>query len=266
MRDEDKALEMLTYALDNGLYYWDTANGYRDEEVISEERLGKILKHRRKEVFLSTKVGARQADGARRELEESLGHLQTDYINLWQIHGLDSLEDAKALGKKGSVLEVLYKMREEGVVKNIGFTGHKSAEAMAYAAKEYELDTMLIALSHNDYDIEDGQQQDFEGKVMPIAADKGMGVMAMKVIRPREIIKDLTPKELVRYALSVKEVNAAVISMSSLENVKDNIAILKGFEPLDNEAMDKMRVALEPFYRNEGLEWLQPYYRDGYLA
>ena len=58
-KDEDKALEILTYALDHGLYYWDTAHDYSQNGIVSEVRLGKILKYRRKEIFLATKVSAR---------------------------------------------------------------------------------------------------------------------------------------------------------------------------------------------------------------
>ena len=103
------------------------------------------------------KVGIREAAETKSQIEESLKRLQTNYIDLLQIHGVDSLEDAKRIGKKDGILEVLHKVRKEGVTRRTGFTGHKSAKGMAYAAKEYDLETMLIALNHNDYDIEDEQ-------------------------------------------------------------------------------------------------------------
>lgn len=266
VKDEDKALEMLTYALDHGLYYWDTAHDYSDDEVISEKRLGKILKHRRSEIFLATKVGAREPDEAKRHIEESLSRLQTDYVDLLQIHSVESVEDVEIITKKGGLLDVVRGMREQGVARRIGFTGHRSAEAMALAARKYDFDTMLIALNHYREEVEDDKKQDFENKAVSVAVDKGLGVMVIKVIRPRETVKSVTPNELIRYALSLNHVNAAVISVDDLKFVKANIAILADFKPLDKKKVDKIRTALAPFYRHEGLEWMQPHYRDGLLA
>jgi aryl-alcohol dehydrogenase-like predicted oxidoreductase len=266
VKEEDKALQMLTYALDHGLYYWDTAHSYGNDEVTSEKRLGKIVKHRRREIFLATKVEAREPDEAKRYIEESLSRLQTGYVDLLQIHSVESVEDVEIITKKGGLLDVVREMREQGIARHIGFTGHRSAEAMAMAARNCDFDTMLIALNHYREEVENDEKQDFENKAVPVAAQKGLGVIAMKVIRPRETVKSVTPDELVRYALSLKNVNAAVISVDDLKFVKANIAILQDFKPLDKKKMDKIRMALAPFYRHEGLEWMQPHYHDGLLA
>jgi predicted aldo/keto reductase-like oxidoreductase len=262
--DEDKALEMLTYALDQGLYYWDTAHAYGDG--LSEQRLGKILKHRRKDVFLATKVQSRDADEAKQQIETSLKRLNTDYVNLLQIHSVESLEDVEEIVKPGGLLDIVIEAKEQGVARNIGFTGHSSAKAMAYLAKKYNFDTMLIALNHYRDEIEDDKPQDFENKAIPAAAKSNLGVMVIKVIRPRETIERLKPQDLIRYALSLNHVDAAVISMTTLDNIKDNIAILKDFAPMESENMKKMRLALAPFYRHENLEWMRPDYHDGMLG
>lgn len=261
VQDEDEALEILTYALDHGLYYWDTAHDYTRDSVISEERLGKILKSRRKEVFLATKVGAREPDEAKRHIEESLTRLQTDYLDILQLHSVKSVEDVEVIAKEGGVLDVVRKLRDEGVAKNIGFTGHDSAKAMALLAKRYDFNTMLIALNH----YKEGQEK-FEEQAVPTALEHGLGVMLIKVVRPRETIEEVDPRELVRYALSLKGPAAAVIGTDSLEILKENISILKSFSPMDSQEMDKMRVALAPFFRHEGLEWMRPSYCDGLWA
>jgi len=255
------ALEILEYALDSGLYYWDTAHDYGNENVISEKRLGKILKHRRKEVFLATKVGSREPDEGRRHIEESLNRLQTDYLDILQIHSIESVEDVNNIGRKGGILDVVRQMRTEGVTKYIGFSGHGSAEAMALAARQYDFDTMLIALNHYN----EGEEN-FEKMAVPVAAQKGLGIMVIKVIRPRETVKSITPKELIQYALSLKNVHAAVIGIDSIEVLKENIALIKDFKMLDSDKMDKIRISLNPFYRHEGVEWMQPHYRDGFWA
>ena len=259
--DEDEALNILTFALDNGLYYWDTAHDYTNDAIISEQRLGKILKHRRKEVFLATKLSPRKEDDAKRHIEESLKRLQTEFLDILQIHMIESEEDVDQIAKRGGVLDVLTQMKEQGVARNIGFTGHTSAAAMAKAAQNYEFDTMLIALNH----ATEGKEK-FEQHAIPSAAEKGMGVMVMKVIRPRETITGLTAEDLIRYALSLKNVNAAVIGTDSIKMIKQNIALLKSFKPLDAKKMDEIRISLSPFYRHEGLEWMHPKYRDGLVA
>lgn len=256
--DEDKGLEILETALSKGLYYWDTAASYRNAEQASEERIGKILKSVRSQVFLASKVGDRKADDAKRTIETSLERLQTDYIDLYQVHSVTNEEEVKQFGAADGVLPVLRKYQEEGVIKYIGFTGHTSASAMKLAAEMYDFDTMLIALNHQ----EQGKQQ-FEEQPVPFAAEKGMGVLAMKVIRPRETVNGLDPKELVEYALSLKEVTAAVIGTDSLDVLNKNITTLQSFKPLSEERMQELRAQLDPFYRSNKLPWMQPGYHDG---
>ena len=259
--DEDKGLEMLTYALNHGLYYWDTAHNYGNDKVISEKRVGKILKNRRKEVFLATKVRARNTDEAKRHIEESLKRLQTDYVDILQIHSIKSVEDAKEVVKTGGVLDVVHGLKEQGVAKFIGFTGHSSAKAMAMLAKDFDFDTMLIALNH----LVNGHEN-FEEHAVPVAAEKGLGIMVMKVIRPRETIKSLSSKSLINYALSLKQVYVAVIGIDSMDVLKQNIALLKNFKALNAKEMESIRVFLTPFFRHENVAWMLPEYRDGLLV
>lgn len=255
---EDEGLELLEFALDNGLYYWDSASIYKNDKEYSEERLGKILKSKRKQVFLSTKVGERNGDEAKKTIEKSLKRLQTDYIDLYQIHSIQNEEEVKQFGAKDGVLPVLQKYKEEGIIRNIGFTGHTSAKAMKLAAEMYDFDTMLMALNHHQKG-----NQDFEELPIPFAAKKGMGVLAMKVIRPRETVSGIDPNDLVKYALSLNGVTAAVIGMESKEVMKKNIEIIKNFKPLSKERMNELHVALDPFYKSDKLPWMQPGYYDG---
>jgi len=256
---EEVGLELLEFALDNGLYYWDSAAIYKNDNEFSEERLGKILKNRRSEVFLATKVGERNADEAKKTIETSLKRLQTDYIDLYQIHSVTNEDEVKKFGDKDGVLPVLQKYKEEGVIKHIGFTGHTSAAAMKLAAEMYDFDTMLIALNHQ----QKGNEA-FEEDPIPYAASKGMGVIGMKVIRPRETVVGLNPDDLVKYALSLNGVTVPIIGMETKEVMQKNIDIIKNFkEPLSDEKMKQLQVALDPFFRSKKLPWLQPGYYDG---
>ena len=258
--EPDAGLEMLEYALDHGLYYWDTANSYvnGDTKEASEERLGKLLKSRRKEVFLGTKLGSRDPEEMKKQFETSLTRLQTDHVDILNMHAIRTLEDAQNLGP---LVKILDSFRTQGMTRFIGFTGHNTAEGMAYAAENYGLDFMLCALNHH----QKGEQA-FEDGAVPTASRNKLGVMVMKVIRPRETVESLTPKQLIRYALSLPHAHGAVISMQTLEIMKENIEILQSYEPMSKSEMESMAHVLQPFYQSEKLEWLQPGYRDGALV
>jgi hypothetical protein len=118
---------------------------------------------------------------------------------------------------------------------------------------------MMIALNHQ---VPSGEEK-FEELPVPFAANKGMGVVAMKVIRPRETVEGLAASDLVKYALSLEHFNLANIGYDNLEVLKENLAILKEFKPLDEQKMDDLRIALSPFYRHENLPWMEPGYIDG---
>ncbi len=115
---EEKGLEILEAALSNGFYYWDTASIYKNDKEFSEERIGKILPTIRKKVFLSTKVGERKADDAKRTIETSLKRLNTDYIDLYQIHSVTTEDEVKQFGAADGVLSVLQKYKEQGVIRH----------------------------------------------------------------------------------------------------------------------------------------------------
>jgi len=260
VEDTDKALEILETAFNQGLYYWDTAASYGNEQISSEERVGMLLKDRRDQVFMVTKTGDRDADQAMKSIERSLKRLQTDHIDLLHMHAVSSVEDAELLGEKGKVLEVLHQLKSEGVIRNIGFTGHASAEGMKRAVELYDCDVMMMALNHQSTD---GSQK-FEELPAPVAMKKGMGVVAMKVIRPRETVAGLATSDLVNYALSLGDFHMANIGMDSLEVVKANLEIIRDFAPLENAKMEEIRLALKPFYQGKDLPWMRSAYLDGW--
>jgi len=257
VEDMDKSVEILTHALDHGFYYWDSAHDYTKDKVISEERLGLVLKDRRKQVFLSTKTHARTYDGAMRDLEESLKRLRTDRLDIWNVHEVLSAKDAGKIGAAGGVLEALHKAKNEKVTRFIGFSGH-SAEGMTVLAERHDFDMMLIALNH--YQESKG---DMERGAIPAAAAKGLAVNVIKVIRPREKVAGLDPADLIRYALSLPHVCAAVIGTDSVDVLKKNAETIKNFKVLNAEEMKRIRADLSPFFEDPALPWMCPGYRDG---
>jgi predicted aldo/keto reductase-like oxidoreductase len=260
IKTTDEALEMLSFALDNGLYYWDTAHAYTNTAtgVISEERLGHIVKLRRKEIFLSTKVTARDTEKAKAEIEDSLKRLQTDKLDMLKIHSVDSAADVKEICKSGGVLDLISKLKEEGVTRFIGFSGHGNAQSLVDLASTGRFDSMLFAMNHYDK-----YKENRQGLVIPAARQKGMGVMMMKTIRPKETISGMDPKELVRFALSLEGPDGIAVGMDSKKVVESNLDLLRNFKPMSESEKIKYAEMLSPFFRHEKLEWMKKDYRDG---
>ena len=265
MQDEQTGLDALLHAYENGVFYWDTAPTYNfEKKYYSEERIGQVLPERRQNVFLVTKIRDRDPDAAKKTIETSLKRLNTDYIDLLHVHSIQSVKDAESIGRPGQILDLLKHYKSEGIVKHIGFTGHRSAKAMKRVIELNDLEAMMIAMNHADH-LSWGNIQDanFEELAVPFAAQKNMGLIAMKVIRPRETVQGLTVDNLVRYALSYNEFATAVISMQTKNEVDENLSIIRNFEPLEAETMNELRATLEPFYQGKHLDWMHFRYVDG---
>jgi len=264
-----EANEMLHFALDNGFYYWDTAHTYdntialppgREQPtrlVISEVRLGEVVKTRRKEIFLSTKVAARNPDEAKQQIELSLKRLQTDRLDMLKIHSVTTLEDVNNISKKGKLLDVLMQMKAEKVTRFIGFSCHSDPKVARELTKRGDFDSMLIAMNHYP---PIATRQEIAAKT---AKDKQMGLLMMKAVRPRETVEGLQTTDLIKYALSLEGPHAIAVGMDSIDVVKSNIEILRNFQPMSPERMSELTVQLAPFYRHENLPWMQQDYQDG---
>jgi uncharacterized protein len=260
---EAEALEMCRYALDNGLYYWDTAHSYVNEKTgaISEVRLGHIIKDRRKEIFLSTKIDERDPSKVRAMVEDSLKRLQTDHVDMLKIHAIESAEDVSNIIMKGGVLDLFSKLKEEGITRFIGFSGHGNASALRAMVDTGRFDSMLFAMNHYD-----GYKDDRQGNLIPAARGKGMGIMLMKTVRPKETIDGIQVPELVRFALSLDGPNGIVVGMDSKKVVDSNLNLLRNFKPMSEDEKQKYAMLLSPFFRHENLEWMSHWYKDGLIA
>jgi uncharacterized protein len=260
IKDPEDAFDLLNFALDNGLYYWDTAWFYENKNlgIISEERIGEVIKTRREEVFLSTKITSRDPDEAMRQIETSLKRLQTDHLDILKIHDVQSAEDVSLLSEKGNLIDILTRMKEKGVTRFIGFSGHADAGSLKTMTETGIFDSMLIAMNHWAGNTEKRQEL-----AIPAAKSKGMGVMLMKVIRPRETVQTLKPEDLVTYALSLQGPDGIVLGMDSMAVVKSNLEILRNFSPMNETKMKEMALQLTPFFRQHNLPWMTPGYCDG---
>jgi len=120
----DVAVPIIERALDLGVNYIDTSSIYGGPERWSEQYVGKVMAHRRKEAFLATKTIERSREGSLRMIEKSLQLLQTDHVDLWQLHDVGSQANVDAIFAKGGAMEALLEMQEQKVVRYLGITGH----------------------------------------------------------------------------------------------------------------------------------------------
>ena len=252
-KEEDKALEALNKALEMGITYIDTAFSYGNG--VSEERVGKVLKARggKKGLFLATKVNERNGDKAMKIIEGSLKRLQVDQVDLLHIHGLEDEKDLAAIEAKDGVLNVVRKMRDQKVARFIGITCHYDPIVLKTALERHDFDCTQMALNaaragmrtpDNKFKLGLTANDSFESLALPVARKKNMGVIAMKVFGQEALVGAGTPEQLIRYALSLPGVSAAVAGMPKLEHIEQNIEVAKNFKPLSKSEMESLPTKL----------------------
>ena len=146
-RDEQDAAAVLNHAIDSGITYVDTAVGYGNGE--SERRVGLVMKTRRNDVRLATKIpeSARDRDGALRVVEASLKRLQTDHLDVIHVHSLSDAADLARIEAPDGVLKALYQLRDQKVTRCVGITSHTDGAVMARAIEHNDLDAVQMAMN-----------------------------------------------------------------------------------------------------------------------
>jgi aryl-alcohol dehydrogenase-like predicted oxidoreductase len=238
-RDQNEANELVSRAMDAGINFFDNAWDYHDG--MSEERMGVALKGKREQAFLMTKVctHGRGKDVAMRQLEESLRRLQTDRLDLWQIHEVIYYNEPDLIFSAGGAIEALETAKQQGKVRFVGFTGHKDpAIHLRMLSHNFPFDTVQMPLN-----CFDGTFQSFETQVLPEAIRQGIAPLGMKSLGGGgEFVKHgaITAQEGLRYAMSLP-VATTISGMDSLEVLKQNLGVARGFKPMSKEEMATLR-------------------------
>ncbi len=237
-KKEEEALEVLNWVIDNGINYLDTAHGYGDGE--SERRLGQVMKERRKEVFLVTKLGARDSETFLRQFELSLKRLQTDHVDLLHIHSVGEMDDVEKIGQPKGVYETLTKLKSQKVTRFIGFTSHTDGAAAKTAIQRFEFDCCMLQLNAS-------KAGDFEDLALPAARQKNMGVIAMKATAQEKLLGSgpgrATLEELLRYSMSLP-VAVVNVGMPTFEMVKQDVELARSFVPMGPQEMKQLHEKL----------------------
>jgi aryl-alcohol dehydrogenase-like predicted oxidoreductase len=241
----DHALEIVNTALNRGIRYFDTAWAYSQGQ--SEERVGMVAKHRRQEMWIATKTTDVSRDGARRQLEDSLTRLQTDYVNEWRLHNVYSFDRLDQMTGKEGALQTAIRAREEGLVRHISISGHTDPQIQIEALRRFPFDTVLVAVSVLDHFI-----YSFAEELLPVAALKGTGVVGMKIFGYKRLAA--VADRALRYALALP-LTTVIAGCSTMAELDADLAVAESFVPMSGpERLELFRKML-PLVKPENLPW-----------
>ena len=242
---EAEAMRMVNYALDHGIRYFDTAWVYSQGQ--SEERVGKVAKQRRGEMWIATKTRGRTRAEALTQLEESLRRLQTDHVDEWRMHNIWNTEELDKLTAPGGALEAAVQAREQGKVRYISMSGHRNPQVQVEALRRFPFDSMLVALSALDHFI-----LSFAEEFLPVANAKGIAVIGMKAMG----LAKLGPyyERALRYSLALP-VSTTIVGMESMEQLKRNLAVAENFTPLSDEEKLEFFKEIIPLATPQVMKW-----------
>jgi aryl-alcohol dehydrogenase-like predicted oxidoreductase len=263
--NEENAVPIIERALDLGVNYIDTSSIYGGPERWSEQYVGKVMKRRRNEAFLATKTKERTRDDSWRMLETSLKLLQTDHIDLWQLHDLGTMDEIEQIWAKGGAMEALLQARDQKIVKYLGITGHYRPECMIEAIHRHPFDCILMAVN-----AADPHHYSFSEKLLPLAVEKQMGIIGMKVPARGRLLSTWTPptieqqkhswegmaiqtsmpgtldmRQAVFYALSLP-VSTIIIGCDDIPQLDQNVQLAREFTPLSQQQMATLTAKAEP--------------------
>ncbi|MEI9936124.1 MAG: aldo/keto reductase [Pseudomonadota bacterium] len=241
-----EAISLMHEAIEGGITFFDNCWDYN--QGTSEERMGKALAAGyRQRVFLMTKLDGRTAQAATGQLEQSLQRLQTDMIDLVQVHEVIRMTDpARAFAPDG-VIAALQAAKKAGKIRHIGFTGHKDPAihlAMLEAAHQagFAFDTVQMPLN-----VMDAHYKSFEKNVLPVLETRGIGVLGMKSMGSGDILKSgvVQPEECLRYALSLPT-SVVITGIDSKEVLAQALRVARTFKPLSPDERTSLLARTAP--------------------
>jgi predicted aldo/keto reductase-like oxidoreductase len=230
---EADSIRIIRRALDEGINFLDNCWDYNDGA--SEERMGKALQDGyRQKAFLMTKIDGRTGASAQQQLEQSLLRLKTDHIDLLQIHEVIRWGDPEQAFQPGNVIDVLKQARQQGKVRFIGFTGHKSPEIHLHMIEAADQRGFTFDSVQMPVNALDEHYDSFGQKVIPVAQKHGMAILGMKPLSNGAILKTntISAVEALHYAMSVP-VTVTITGCDSLQILEQALGVARNFKPLD---------------------------------
>ena len=242
---EEEAIKIVNTAIDRGIRYFDTAWIYSDGQA--ETRMGKVVKHRRDEMWIATKTWDTDKDGARHQLETSLTRLQTDYVNEWRLHNVWDFARLDAFTGKDGALEAAIQAREEGLVKHISISCHTDPQILVEALDRFPFDSALIATSALDHFI-----FSFVEEFLPLANARGIATIGMKLLGLGSLTHEV--ERSLRYAFGLP-LSTVIVGMESMAQLEENLAIAESFTPMSDVERLAFFQEIIPLVKPENLKW-----------
>jgi aryl-alcohol dehydrogenase-like predicted oxidoreductase len=239
----DEAVKIINTAIDLGVNYIDTAAAYGSG--LSERNIGMVMQSRRSEVFLASKTHDRSYDGSMRLLEKSLTQLKTDHLDTWQLHRISTDADLEQVFARDGAIKALEKARDEKMVRFLGLTGHSNPFVLKKAIQRYDFDSILVALN-----AADKHHLSFIDNLLPVAVEKQMGIIGMKVVARGRIFREggLTSMEqAMRYVLTLP-ISTVIVGISNLAELQENVQIATDFHPYTAAEMQQLEDLTKPYY------------------
>ena len=180
--------------------------------------------------------------------------MQTDYVDLIQIHSLSNLDDVERIGSANGVFAAIQQLKEQKVARFIGITGHNDGTAMAEALRRYDFDTVLMALNAAQSANPIAQRKmapipAFENAALPVALAKNVGVLSMKVMGQGMLVGGgagrASPAELLQYNLS-QPVASVIIGCEQLAPLEQNVQAAMNFTPISESGKQKLEEKVAP--------------------
>jgi uncharacterized protein len=239
-KDSAESIQLLHAGIDRGITFLDNCWDYNDG--ISEVRMGQALRNGyRQKVFLMTKMDGRTADEYNKQLEQSLGRLQTDMIDLVQFHEVIRMEDPDRIFAPGGAIEAAVAARNAGKIRYIGFTGHKDPAVhlrMLETAQKHNFHFDTVQMPIN---VMDAHFRSFTKEVMPVALKQGIGILAMKTFGDPYILKSNTvqPIEALHYGLT-QPVSVIITGIDNIQTLDQAFEAARTFKPLDQAQISSL--------------------------
>jgi aryl-alcohol dehydrogenase-like predicted oxidoreductase len=248
-----EAMQVIHAALDAGIGYFDSARVYADSELYYGSVWGADPAARQR-VFQASKSAERGKAGALAELDQTLKRLQTDYLDLWQIHDIRTPEDLAMIGGPDGALEAFVEAKASGRVRFIGVTGHREPAVLTRAVEDWPVDAVMMPVNPVE-----GVLGGFLTSTLPAARRKNIAVIGMKVLGASHYLVPqlgLAADQLIRYALA-QDITLAIVGCSDPLEVR---ALAEaGREParLSAEEQNRLLEKFRPYARKLA------YYRGG---
>lgn len=229
---EKEAYALINRAIDLGIGYFESARAYSG----SESYYGLALNERRKEIFLTSKSHARDKNGALGHLHETLKNMKTDHIDLWQVHDVRTEEDMEQIFGPDGAMEAFVEAKDKGWTRFIGVTGHHDPFIVRRCMEMFEFDTVLLPVNPAEPAFES-----FLDTVIPVANEKGMGIIGMKVYFrgfAAKIPGFRSMEPYLRFALS-QAICTVVIGCDNVDQLDENVRMARSFKSMsEKEKMD----------------------------